>query len=100
MGIFKLITQKKKGSNPNQEFLVHQTDDYNDGMTRMYNQNTRKENEIDIIKNIKNGSDYRTENPVSGYTKCEVGIRNGQEYLKSKPNGSDKDNIENLTEYI
>lgn len=110
--MFKVILEKKKNSNPNQEFKVNKV--YNsfidfiiDALIKMESSklyinslrsDTFIEYEFDIIENIKRGDVYKTRNSV-GYTLCEVGVRNGVEYLTTKSNDTKNDNIGALPTY-
>ena len=100
MGLFYLVVAKKINTNPNQVFEIHPSDDFNDDKMRFYDQTPREEYEFDIINKIKNGADYRTKNSNGTYTKCDYGIRNEVEYLRSIPNNTLFDNIQKLPTYI
>lgn len=69
--------------------------DFNDKKFRGYSQEVKIMKESDIIKDIKNGADYRTDST----TPVKIGNRNGGEYIHSIPNNSVIDNIQNLPKY-
>jgi hypothetical protein len=98
---FIQITSKKKDSEPNCEFKVCKTTTSN--MNSYSNKPADKPYTIlesEIINDINNNdTDYRTKDSNGSYTKCEVGVRKGIEYLKSKPNDDTSDNIDSLPEY-
>ena len=80
---------------PSASFEVYTSDDFNDGVFRGYSQISKIKKESQIIKEIKDGSDYRTDSN----TQVQVGIREGVEYIHSIPNGKTDDNIQNLPKY-
>jgi hypothetical protein len=93
--IYEKISKRNKNTTSNQEFEVYTYDDFNDNIFRGYNQTSKIKKESDIIKEIKSGADYRTDEKTS----VKVGTRNGKDYIYSVPNGTTNDNIEKLPKY-
>lgn len=97
---YEVLISKKKNSAPNTEFKVQSQGDFNDRITRLYNQTPYKKNEYDIIKDIENNKEYFTKNKEDNtFTKVEIGHRGNEKYLKSINNKTKKDNIQELEEY-
>lgn len=93
--LYEKISKRNKNTTSDQEFEVYTYDDYNDNVFRGYNQGSKIKKESDIIKEIKSGVDYRTDEK----TPVKIGTRDGKEYIHSIPNGTIDDNIENLPTY-
>ena len=93
--IYEKISKRNKNTTNDQEFEVYTTDDFNDDVFRGYSQNTKIIRESQIIKDIKNGKDYRTDENTS----IKIGNREGVEYIHSIKNGTTIDNIKNLPKY-
>lgn len=93
--LYEKISKRNNKTTMDQEFEVYTSDDFNDGVFRGYSQISKIKKESQIIKEIKDGSDYRTDSN----TQVQVGIREGVEYIHSIPNGKTDDNIQNLPKY-
>lgn len=93
--LYEKISKRNNKTTIDQEFEVYTSDDFNDGVFRGYSQISKIKKESQIIKEIKDGSDYRTDSN----TQVQVGIREGVEYIHSIPNGKTDDNIQNLPKY-
>lgn len=93
--LYEKISRRNKENSTDQEFEVYTSDDFNDKKFRGYSQEVKIMKESDIIKDIKNGADYRTDST----TLVKIGNRNGGEYIHSIPNNSVIDNIQNLPKY-
>jgi hypothetical protein len=95
MGIYNKISQINKKNLKNREFKVYKTDDFNDKTERFYNQETQFKKETDIIKEINNGVDYRTDI----HSSVQIGTRGSVKYIHSQKNGTGADNILSLPKY-
>ena len=93
--IYEKITKRSSISDLDQEYRVNTSDDFNDDFYRGYNQVPKIKKESDIIKEIKSGKDYRTDDK----TPVVVEEIEGVEYIHSKRNGTSYDNLLNLPKY-
>lgn len=93
--LYEKISKRNNKTTIDQEFEVYTSDDFNDDVFRGYSQISKIKKESQIIKEIKDGSDYRTDSN----TQVQVGIREGVEYIHSVRNGKTDDNIQNLPKY-
>jgi predicted neutral ceramidase superfamily lipid hydrolase len=93
--LYEKISKRNKKETTDQEFEVYTSDDFNDNVFRGYSQVPKIKKESDIIKDIKLGVDYRTDEKTS----VQIGIREGNEYIHSVKNGTILDNIKYLPTY-
>jgi hypothetical protein len=93
--LYEKITKINSISNIDQEYEINTSDDFNDDKFRGYSQLPKHKKESQIIKEIKSGADYRTDDK----TPVVISKKNGVEYIHSKNNNTLVDNLLNLPKY-
>ena len=96
MGIFKVIEKRNEKQEDDQEYIIRQTDDFNDNMYRGYSQEEILIKESQIIKDIKKGGIYKTKKSDGTFTEIEIKEREGKDYIASIGNDTENDNLGEL----